>query len=377
MEKIRVGITGQSGFIGTHLSILLKSRKDRIDQVPFLPEYFNDDEQLRNFVNKCDVIVHLAAKNRGDPEEVYRTNILLVSTLIQALEKTNRKPHVIFSSSIQEIRDNAYGKSKLDGRELFENWSKRNQAKFTGLIIPNVFGPFGKPFYNSVISTFAYQLTHQCPPMIETNADLDLIYVSSLTEKIYQLIIDDEKRSIITIPADRKMKVSQILSKFQEFHDTYLENHIIPRFSDDFDVALFNTFRSFIEPDHFPITPVCNTDNRGFFIELVKEFSGGQTSFSVTLPGITRGNHYHMRKIERFCVLNGEACLRLRRIGTDKIVEYHLSGSKPSFVDIPVFYTHDLSNEGKTELTTIFWTNELFNPQNPDTYYENVVQENS
>jgi UDP-2-acetamido-2,6-beta-L-arabino-hexul-4-ose reductase len=372
MRKIRIGITGQSGFIGSHLKSFLTTKQEKTELVPFSPVFFEREQDLNTFVSRCDVIVHLAAKNRESDDILYSTNLSLVRKLINALEKTREKPRVIFSSSIQENRDNAYGRSKREGRKLFEDWARRNNAGFTALIIPNVFGPFGKPFYNSVISTFSYQLTHDIQPQIEIDAELDLIYVSSLVEKIYRIIIDPHPEPIISIPAEKKMKVSELLEKLKNFHEQYGKNHIIPRLGDFFDIGLFNTYRSYFEPGHFPVTPVCSTDDRGFLIELVKELCGGQIFYSVTRPGITRGNHFHSRKIERFCVIQGEARLQLRRTGSDDIIEYRLDGSTPSFVDIPVFYSHNITNTGNTDLITIFWTNELYDHQDPDTWYENV-----
>ena len=377
MEKIKIGITGQSGFIGTHLTNYLKMKKEEIEIIPFFHDYFNNSHHLQAFVTQCDVIVHLAAMNRGDPETLYNCNLNLVNQLISSLNSSNHKPHIIFASSIQEKNNNPYGRSKAYGRKQFEIWAQQNKARFTCLLIPNVFGPFGKPFHNSVISTFCYQLTNKLHPKIEINSDLNLIYVISLVEKIYSIMMSEQSDSEIVINAERKMRVKEILSKLIEYQKLYFENHIIPKLNDDFEIALFNTFRSHINYDYFPVIPARNEDKRGFLIELIKELSGGQIFFSVTGPGITRGNHYHTRKIERFCVVSGEACLQLRRIGTDRIVEYHLNGTKPSFVDIPIFYTHNISNEGETDLTTIFWTNELFNPQNPDTYYEKVNLDNS
>jgi UDP-2-acetamido-2,6-beta-L-arabino-hexul-4-ose reductase len=322
-------------------------------------------------VSQCDVIVHLAAMNRGDPRKIYNNNVSLVELLINAMEETNHKPHIVFSSSIQEHRDNLYGESKRMGKRLFEQWANENQAKFSNLVIPNVFGAFGRPFYNSVVSTFAYQLTHGQEPTINTDAEMDLVYVNSLVERIYTVIKNGETGTIFITP-DANMKVSAILSKFREFKHLYLDNAIVPNVNNQFDKALFNTFVSYIDSDHYPVTPTCSKDNRGYLIEMVKESSGGQTFFSVTKPGVTRGNHYHARKFERFCVIFGEAVIRLRRIGTDKVIEYHLNGTKPSFVDMPIFHTHSITNTGKTDLTTLFWTNELFNPKDQDTYHEVV-----
>lgn len=372
MKKIKVGITGQSGLIDTHLNNFLRTKSDQIECSQFCRESFQDINSLTHFVSQQNVIVHLAGMFRGDPEKIYQCNIFLANQLIHSLERTNHNPHVIYLSSIQETRDNPYGRSKYEGRKLLEMWALKNNARFTSLIIPNEFGPFGKPYYNSVISTFSYQLTHNLLPKIEIEADLDLVFVTTVVEKISDIIISKASETVIYIPADKRMKVSNILSKLQGYKQLYFDNHIFPLFQDKFDVALFNTFRSYIDQDHFPVVPQCKNDDRGYLIELVKELSGGQFFFSVTKPTITRGNHFHMQKIERFCVVAGEALIQLRRIGTDTIISYRVGGSTAAFIDIPVFYTHCITNVGNIPLTTVFWTNEIFNPQYPDTYHENV-----
>jgi UDP-2-acetamido-2,6-beta-L-arabino-hexul-4-ose reductase len=370
-DSVKIGVTGQAGFIGRHLTNYMKLKKNESELVPFEREYFQHLDELKKFVSQCDVIVHLAAINRGDPKKIYDNNVSLVELLINAIKEANHKPHIVFSSSIQEYHDNLYGASKRMGKKLFEQWANENYAKFSSLVIPNVFGAFGRPFYNSAVSTFAYQLTHGQEPTISVDAQMDLVYVNSLVERIYTIIKNGETGTIFIAP-DAKMKVSAILSKFKEFKHLYLDNAIVPNVNTPFDKAIFNTFVSYIDSDHYPVTPTCSEDNRGYLIEMVKELSGGQTFFSVTKPGVTRGNHYHARKFERFCVISGEAVIRLRTIGTDKVVEYNLNGTKPSFVDISIFHTHNITNTGKIDLTTLFWTNELFNPKDQDTYYEVV-----
>jgi UDP-2-acetamido-2,6-beta-L-arabino-hexul-4-ose reductase len=371
-QKITVGITGQSGIIETYLSGFLETKPDQIEILRFGRDSFPDIDSLSHFVSQCDVIVHLAGMFRGDPEKIYECNIFLVNQLIRSFESTNHYPHVIYISSIQEIRDNSYGRSKYEARKILEAWTRKKNTRLTSLVIPNEFGPFGKPFYNSVISTFSYQLTHNLLPKIENDADLDLIYAGSVANIIYDIIRGKMSDPLINIPADKRMKVSDILSTLQGYKQTYFDNHIFPELKDEFEIALFNTFRSFIDKDHFPVTPICNKDNRGYLIELVKELSGGQFFFSVTKPGITRGNHFHINKIERFCVVAGEALIELRQIGSKEVISYHVQGTTASFVDIPVFYTHCITNIGNTPLTTVFWANEIFDPQTPDTYYENV-----
>jgi len=374
MKKIKVGITGNTGFIGTHLINYLRTKKDEIEIIPFFHDFFIDQHQLSAFVSQCDVIVHLAAMTRGDADTLYNCNISLVNQLINSLNSTIHRPHIIFSSTIHEKKGNPYGRSKAEGRKLFEAWAQQNCARFTCLVIPNVFGPFEKPFCNSVISTWCYQLTHNLQPKIEIDKDLGLIYVISLIEKILEIIMSHRSDTEILIPADKTMKLSEILSKLKEYQKQYFENSIIPKFQDDFEIALFNTFRSSIDDDHFPVLLVRNEDNRGFLIELVKELCGGQIFFSVTNPGIQRGNHYHTKMIERCCVVEGEALLQFRRIGTDQTFEYRLSGDIPGFVDIPIFFTHTITNIGRTVLTTLFWTNEISDQKIADTFYVNFNQ---
>jgi UDP-2-acetamido-2,6-beta-L-arabino-hexul-4-ose reductase len=374
---LKVGITGQSGFIGSHMFNFLNLKKEEIITVPFKDSYFNDKELLKEFVTGCDVIVHLAAMNRhGDPQVIYDTNLSLVNKLIQALEETACRPHVIFSSSTQEERNNLYGRSKREGRLLFEEWAQRNKASFTGFIIPNVFGPFGNPFYNSVVATFCHQLTHDEEPRIEVDASMSLIYINELVELFYQKIIHfDQEKSIkrFIVPNTSENKVTEILKILKNYKENYFVRHSFPELNSGFEVNLFNTFRSYIDnSSHYPVLLKQNPDHRGSFIETIKTSLGGQFSYSTTLPGVTRGNHFHTRKIERFIVIKGKAVIELRRIGKPDRLHFELNGDQPSFVDMPVWYTHNITNIGSEELITLFWINEFFNPDDPDTYFETV-----
>jgi len=369
---IRVGITGQDGFIGSHLYNYLGLQKN-ILRIPFKDQYFENADLLTQFAEQCDTIVHLAAVNRlGNPQEIYHINIQLVEKLIQALEKSKKKPHIIFSSSIQEERDSPYGKSKKEGRKLLSNWAKKMGSAFTGMIIPNVFGPFGRPFYNSVISTFSYQLTHEQTPRIEIDATLPLIYINDLIEKIYLAIIEKTYNEAFKIAPQYELSVTEILEKLNLFHEDYFIDNKIPQVDQNIDICLFNTYRSYIEKNHFPIKLNINKDDRGSFVETVRSRGKGQFSFSSTNKEITRGNHFHIRKIERFIVIKGEALIKLRRIGTQEIIHYEISGKEPAMVDMPVWYTHNITNIGSEDLYTLFWINEFFDPDNPDTYFEDV-----
>jgi len=377
---MKIGITGQAGFIGTHLYNFLGLQKDVI-RIPFEDDFFKDSSKLQNWVNQCDAIVHLAALNRhNDPQVIYETNINLVKQLISACEETNSKPHILFSSSTQEERDNFYGKSKLEGRKLFEQWADKNNARFTGFIIPNVFGPFGNPYYNSVVATFCHQLTHDELPKIEIDSEIKLIFVAELVAEIFEhiIIMSDETSEYaiineVPIAYTSYINVSDLLRKLKTFKQNYFEQGIIPDLSNKFDSNLFNTFLCYI--DHrifFPFSLKLNTDNRGSFVETIKLNSGGQVSFSTTKPGITRGNHFHTRKAERFAVIKGKASIELRRIGTDDKLSFELDGAQPSFVDMPIWFTHNITNIGEEDLYTIFWINEAYNPEDSDTYFEKV-----
>jgi UDP-2-acetamido-2,6-beta-L-arabino-hexul-4-ose reductase len=369
---MKIGITGQSGFIGTHLYNYLGLQED-IHRIEFKDEFFEHQPALDKFVRSCDVIVHLAAMNRhGDPQVIYDTNIKLVQQLIDSLKLTKSNPHIIMSSSTQEERDNPYGRSKKEGRKLLIKWAKNSGSKFAGLIIPNVFGPFGKPFYNSVVSTFAYQITHGDKPEVQIDAEMKLIYINDLVNKIYQVIIDKEYEFEYFVKHTATSKVTEILTTLLEYKESYVDKGIFPKSDDYFGLSLFNTFRSYLPVNYFPRNLILNTDDRGSFVETVKAMGQGQFSFSTTKPGITRGNHFHLRKVERFAVIKGEAQIQLRRIGTEEVISYKLSGDKPGYVDIPVWYTHNITNIGNEELVTLFWINEFFNPDDPDTYYEKV-----
>lgn len=383
---IKIGITGQAGFVGTHLYNTLGLNPTKFQRIPFEDSYFQDDERLREFVSQCDAIVHLAAMNRhNDPEVIYKTNIGLVKQLITACEETNSTPHILFSSSTQEERDNLYGKSKKEGRELFEAWAQRSNTRFTGLVIPNVFGPFGHPYYNSVVATFCHQLTHNETPKIEVDGELNLIYVGELVKVIINRIEQKSVSQSYTVPNTEShcetiflehtstIKVSELLHLLKSYKENYFAKGIIPNLGNPFERNLFNTFVCYI--DHkslFPFHLDLKTDDRGSFVETVKLNSGGQVSFSTTKPGITRGNHFHTRKAERFAVIKGKANIELRRIGTNEVLSFELDGSQPSFVDMPIWYTHNITNVGDEDVYTIFWISEHFDENDPDTYFETV-----
>ncbi len=378
---IKIGITGQAGFVGTHLYNMAGLYPEQIERIPFEDAFFEDWDRLNGFVRQCDVIIHLAAMNRyPDPQVLYETNLRLVQQLITAMETEKVTPYVLFSSSTQEEGDNEYGRSKREGRALLKEWAERNGASFTGMVVPNVYGPFGRPGYNSFIATFCHKLTHGEQPEVLVDSNVRLIYVGSLCEYIFEKIFRKAQHvepvvERTEIPHDFEKKVTDILALLENYKTLYFDQGIIPKLKDQNEVNLFNTFRCYIDlSGHFPVKLTQHADPRGIFVETIKLGVGGQVSFSTTVPGITRGNHFHTRKIERFTVIKGSARIQLRKIGTADILNFDLDGSEPAYIDMPVWYTHNITNTGNDELYTQFWINEWYNPKDGDTFFEKVEE---
>jgi UDP-2-acetamido-2,6-beta-L-arabino-hexul-4-ose reductase len=370
---IKVGVTGSNGFIGWHLCQTLMLDIDRFEIIEFNRSWFDNTLELDIFVSKCDIIVHLAGLNRHSEESaIYNTNIGLANKLVGAFNRTNYLGQVLFSSSIQEERNNIFGNSKKEARAIFSKWAKDNDTRFKGLIIPNVYGAFGAPFYNSVVATFSHQLVNNKIPQIETDAKLNLIYINDLVKIIIELF-NKESQQVVNIQYTDSYKVSEILELLNQFKDTYFDNGQIPSLKNQFEINLFNTFRSYFNlAKHFPVKYKNNIDHRGNFVEIIRLETGGQVSFSTTKPNITRGNHFHTRKIERFSVIKGKALIQLRRIGSNEVFDYYLSGDEPAYVDMPIWYTHNIKNIGEEELYTMFWINEFYDANDPDTFFEKV-----
>ncbi len=370
---IKVGVTGSNGFIGWHFCRTLELDTDKFELIEFKKDWFNENVNLDSFVSKCDIIIHLAGLNRHSEESaIYETNVALAVKLIDSFNRTRFKGQVIFSSSIQEERDNTFGNSKKVARELFANWAKQSDATFHGVIIPNVFGPFGVPFYNSVVSTFCHQLVNNESPKIESDATLNIIYINELAKKIIDLFNTETNEKVLIAHTD-KYKVSEILELLIRFKEKYFGNGQIPSFNNQFEINLFNTFRSYFNLNtHYPIKYKNNIDERGNFVEIVRLETGGQVSFSTTKKEVTRGNHFHTRKIERFSVIKGKALIQLRKIGSTEVFNYYLSGEEPAYVDMPIWHTHNIKNIGEEELYTMFWINEFYDANDPDTYFEKV-----
>lgn len=372
-NKFKIGITGVNGFVGKHLKNHLELYPEKYEIIAFERSYFEEDLHLDLFTSSCDVIIHLAAVNRSeDDANLYDINVSLAMKLSESLKRTSSKARIIFSSSSQESSNNFYGNAKRKAREILENSALDRGVGFLGLIIPNVFGPFSKPNYNTFIATFCHNLINKIEPKVITDSLVSLIYIDSLIEKIV-INFQFNKAETITVEPEINILVSDVLSKLMVFRNEYLDLGQIPKLTNKFDLNLFNTFRSYIDhKSFFPFQLSKKQDERGVFVEVLKLGVGGQVSFSTTKIGITRGNHFHTRKIERFSVVKGNAKIEMRQINETEKLTFFVDDSNPSFVDMPIWYTHNITNIGSEELITFFWINEFFDKINPDTYQLNV-----
>lgn len=370
----KIGITGGGGFIGTHLVNRLYLLPDEFQVTVWNKSDWND-ASLDKFVQENEVIVHLAALNRhSSPEAINETNIELNKRLVNAFQRVNAtQKQLIFSSSSQESNESVYGQSKKLGRELFVKWAQDTPNKFVGMVIPNVFGPFGKPFYNSVVATFSHQLMQGEIPKIEVDGKINFIYVDDLVLKIIDSIRGGDHNPEMIIKPGFNLSVSELLKKLKFYHQYYIEGGHVPAFDNKNDRDLFNTFRSYADLKLlYPKLYKNNVDTRGNFVEIIRSNGLGQTSFSTTIPNITRGNHFHTRKIERFAVIKGKARIEMRRINTSEVLTFDLTGDQPAYVDMPIWYTHNITNTGDSELLTVFWISEYYDAEDPDTYFEEV-----
>ncbi len=365
---LRIGITGANGFLGWHLRCHLHGRTD-VQVTSLGHDGFYRKDLLGQFVGNLDVLVHLAGVNRAADEAIRAGNIEPARLLVAACTDTGATPHIIFANSTQSENNSVYGASKRQAAEVLGDWARSHGSRFTNIILPHLFGESGRPFYNSAISTFCHQIAVGEQPKILVDSELELVHAQRASADIVKCIdsgIDGDKRL-----QGVRIRVSDVLEKIRGMASQY-EGHIIPSLSSQLDLDLFNTYRSYLFPAHYPTRLELRSDARGDLCEAIKSVHGGQGFVSSTHPGITRGNHYHRHKFERFLVLSGEALIRVRRLFTQEIVEFNVSGDNPAYIDMPALHTHNITNTGTGDLLTLFWSNEIFDPERPDTFAEIV-----
>ncbi|WP_431023366.1 NAD-dependent epimerase/dehydratase family protein [Halomonas sp. H5] len=370
---MKIVITGANGLLGRHVHLHLRAREAYRGNLVLLDRYaFQDDEKLAAALEGADCVIHCAGINRDSDERVEQGNRELAERLTETLESVSLTPHLLYANSIQRDRDVPYGRGKQAAHRVMAEWAERHAARYTELVLPHVFGEGGRPHYNSAIHTFCHQLANDGELAINGTGQLELLHAQDIAAAIVSAF---ERGHTGELGLEgRVMSVASAAGKLIDMHRSYTGD-VIPDLRDPFDLQLFNTLRSFLYPSFYPKTLTLHSDDRGALFEGVKNRNGGQAFLSTTKPGITRGNHYHFHKVERFLVVKGQAVIRIRRLLDDKVEEFHVSGDAPVYVDMPTLHTHSITNTGDEELLTMFWSHEIFDPENPDTYFEPVLSQ--
>lgn len=370
---LNILITGSKGFIGKNLIAELRNRK--IADNIFEYDIDSDITMLDRYCAEADIVYHLAGANRPKVEsEFMEVNCGLASVLVDKLKGKDNKCPVIFSSSIQAELDNPYGRSKRAGEELLIEYGKQSGAKVFIYRLPNVFGKWCRPNYNSAVATFCYNIARDLPITV-TDPDrmMRLVYIDDVVEEMIsvldgKVLTDDCYCNIKKVYEIRLGEIADLIYSFKRSR----EDKTIPDMSDPFAKKLYSTYLSYLPEDQFKYSLVMNTDYRGSFTEFIRTNERGQFSINISKPGITKGNHWHHTKNEKFLVVSGKGVIRFRKIDSNDIIEYYVSGDKLEVIDIPPGYTHNIENLGDTDMVTVMWANECFDPQKPDTYYMEV-----
>ena len=391
MKKIL--ITGSNGFVGKNIVVALKeANKYEILTI----DRNNTEEELKKSVIDADFIVHLAGVNRPkENKEFYEGNGGLTEKIVCYLRENKKNTPILITSSTHVVLDNDYGKSKKQSEDALIKYSDECDAKVYIFRLPNLFGKWCRPNYNSAVSTFCYNIAHDLDVWVnDPDIELSLVYIDDVVASIMDCIEDeniiklkniDEEVSITTTGASSiqidkyyyevttvyKRTLGNIVDSLRMFRNMR-KSLLIPDLSDGFNKALYSTYLTYLEEDDFSYYLDKKEDNRGWLAELVKSEQFGQMFVSKTHPGITRGNHWHHTKTEKFIVIQGQAAIRFRKLDEDKVIEYIVDGEKPQVLDIPPGYTHSIENIGQDEVITLFWSNEMFNPEKSDTYFLEV-----
>jgi len=363
-------ITGSDGFIAKNLITHLK-RDENIKLYLFSKS--DSLDLLEAYIKEVDFIYHLAGVNRPkNVSEFYEGNSSLTKFIVEILLTNGKQIPIVLSSSIQALNDNDYGKSKLEAENILLDYAQKITANVFIYRLPNVFGKWSKPNYNTVVATWCYNLTRDLD--IEVNDEsvlLNLVYIDDVVKSFIEKLDFKSCDNYFEVKPIYKKNLGEIKSLLYEFKNNR-KNLLIPNVASGFERALYATYLSFLPTDKFAYSLNGHQDSRGTFYEIVKTKDSGQFSLSTTVPGVLRGNHYHHTKNEKFLVVKGEAIIEFRHIITDEIIRYEVSDKKMQVVEMIPGYTHNIKNIGEEEMVLFLWANESFDIDNPDTYFEEV-----
>ena len=369
---MKILVTGAQGFIGKNLIAELKNCGYN-DIFEF--DIDTDPALLVDYTQQCEFVYHLAGVNRPqDTKEFMEGNFGLTSILLDNLKKHNNKSPVLITSSIQAELDNPYAQSKKAGEDLLFAYSEEIGADVLVYRLPNVFGKWCRPNYNSAVATFCHNIVRGLPIKVnDPSVMMSLVYIDDVVHEFIQGLSGKENKqgNFCYIEPVHSIKLGMIVDLLYDFRASR-EAKSIPDMSDAFTKKLYSTYLSYLPADKFSYPLKMNIDHRGSFTEFIRTADRGQVSINISKAGITKGNHWHHTKNEKFLVVSGTGIIRFRRIDSSEIIEYCVSGDTLEVVDIPTGYTHNIENTGETDMVTVMWVNEPFNPHKPDTYYLEV-----
>jgi len=365
---MQVLVTGSRGFIGKNILECL----GRMDDITVDVFDRNDTfESLEEKVTNSDFIFHLAGTNRPETsEEFYKGNSVLTERIVEIVQRKERPIPILLSSSTQVEQDNDYGKSKLGGEKALIEYSNAIDAPVYIYRLPNVFGKWSRPNYNTVIATWCHNLTSGFPIKVnDESIELSLVYIDDVVDHFVRHLKNNAKSGVSfyeVSPFYKKTlgEIRDLLLMFKKSREILL----VPRVGSGFERALYATYLSFLSTSDFSYTLKGYEDERGTFYEFLKTIDSGQFSISTTAPGVTRGNHYHNTKNEKFLVIKGKASIKHRQINSNEVVEYKVSDKKMEVVEMIPGYTHDITNTGDCEMILLLWANEVFDRDEPDTF---------
>jgi UDP-2-acetamido-2,6-beta-L-arabino-hexul-4-ose reductase len=369
---MKVLVTGAKGFIGKNLCLFLKNR----GHIVFEYDLGSTDDELVEYIKQCDFIVHLAGINRPlTPEEFIDGNVNFTKKLLDLVNTNNSKAPVIFTSSTQATLDNPYGKSKKAAEDQLFEFAKEGHQVYVYRLY-NAFGKWCRPNYNSVIATFCYNVAHDIPLQINEAAPaIDFVYIDDICAEFTRIIETkpESTNQIMYVEPHYSVTLHDVANLLYSFRSS--RSDLQTPLQEGFSKKLYATYLSYLEPADFAYELTNHVDQRGSFTEVLKTMQYGQMSVNVSKPGITKGNHYHMTKNEKYLVVSGKCEIKLRQVFSEKVISYVCDDKHLRVVDIPTGYTHSITNIGKKDSVTLMWASELYDPNNPDTVYCPVEQD--
>lgn len=369
---MKILVTGAEGFVGKNLCANLE-----LDEKYELLKFDVNTEKslLEKYCAECEFVVHLAGVNRPQNEEEFASgNSGFTGELLSLLKENKNLSPVLITSSIQAQLDNPYGKSKKQAEDYIFAYGEETGAEVFVYRMPNVFGKWCRPNYNSAVATFCNNIANDLPITVnDRNYMMNLVYIDDVVNEIRNAIEGNANKGEVfcEIKPVHQRTLGEIVDLIYSFKASRDERKI-PDMSDEFIKDLYATYLSYLPEDKFSYPLKMNVDERGSFTEIIRTFDRGQMSVNISKPGITKGNHWHNTKNEKFVIVSGKGVVRFRKYGEDKVIEYYASGDKIEVIDIPTGYTHNIENLGDTDLVTLMWCNEPFDPEKPDTVFLKV-----